>query len=226
MRFMARLEPVTTRTGSDKGLGIQCSLATQTIPSRFRSQHGPLGNFLETIVTIAEKWFVNKVANHLACLEWASWESGLVNRCAGTQRAGGKEKWLWGIKSLGVKIHTCTGKTQACNVTGKYRVSTHTPSVFEMVSRAGMRFQKKVFPCNRFLHLWISKFCDIFTTLNLSSSLISVYPNNSLSQLCPFQTIAFYKLPFPNFEVYSSINVWFGFVTIAFTNTLLKFVTA
>lgn len=55
---------------------------------------------------------------------------GLVKyRCAGTQRAGGKEKWLWGIKSLGVKIHTCTSKTQAYNVTGKYRVSTHTPSV-------------------------------------------------------------------------------------------------
>ena len=39
---MTRLEPVTTQTGSDKGLGIQCSLATQTIPPTFRSPHGPL----------------------------------------------------------------------------------------------------------------------------------------------------------------------------------------
>ena len=39
---MTDLEQVTTRTGSDKGLGIQCSLAAQTIPPRFRSPHGPL----------------------------------------------------------------------------------------------------------------------------------------------------------------------------------------
>ena len=41
MIFVAHLEPVTTWTGSDKGLGTQWSLATQTIPPRFQPPHGP-----------------------------------------------------------------------------------------------------------------------------------------------------------------------------------------
>ena len=42
MGLRAHLERVTTQAGSDKGLGLKCTSATQTIPPRFRPSHGPL----------------------------------------------------------------------------------------------------------------------------------------------------------------------------------------